>query len=316
MDMNLNGKNPGSPTGQMVSGNQAAQVEPARSMDNGDGIREIGHAGDNRNVIKDRSDAGPVHNSVRLLQKSLATQHTGTGVASLAPATPKPTSAETVVPSGTQRNPAPDGDLIANMGTGPELITRAAQRKVIDIGALSEDELLCKLRGYINSMCAFAQGTRNVHKELKETLANSNKIMVQYVKVLRQGRNNDLKAKEYRSAHTQTQEYTHTSLYKKHIVSAASVSENTVPTPLDLAHGELPACIEVLRDIMISQGEAVGKLAEQVERIQLQQQQLQQQQRTAPPRQQVKQEPLKSKKSQSNQEQEVKSTEQITKRQA
>lgn len=74
------------------------------------------------------------------------------------------------------------------VGTSSEKLTtsvnRAAQRNVVDIGALSKDELLDKLRGYINSMCAFAQANKNVHKELKETLVNSNKVMTQYVKAV------------------------------------------------------------------------------------------------------------------------------------
>jgi len=56
-------------------------------------------------------------------------------------------------------------------------VNLVAARKVVDIGALSEGELLNKLQWYINSMCAFALSTRNVHKELKETLANSKKVM-------------------------------------------------------------------------------------------------------------------------------------------
>jgi len=83
------------------------------------------------------------------------------------------------------------------------MANRTAQRRVIDIGVLSEDELLSKLRGYINSMCTFAQSTRNVHKELKETLANSNRVMMQYIKVRQQGQNNDASDKVLKSAHTQ-----------------------------------------------------------------------------------------------------------------
>lgn len=123
-------------------------------------------------------------------------------------------------------------------------------------------------------MCAFARSTRNVHKELKETLANSNKIIAQYVKVLRQGRNSASISKEYKSAHTQTQEYAQTGLSKEQIVSGAPATDDS---STDRACCELPACIEVLRDMMAAQGEAVGKLAEQVERIHQQQQQSQQQ---------------------------------------
>jgi len=48
------------------------------------------------------------------------------------------TTAEKVVPSSTQQNQAPDGVLTAYTEAG----NRAAQTKVIDIGLLSEDELL------------------------------------------------------------------------------------------------------------------------------------------------------------------------------
>jgi hypothetical protein len=76
-----------------------------------------------------------------------------------------------------------------------ELVNRPPPRKVIEIGALNEDELLDKLQGYINTMCTFGQSIRNVHKELKETLENSNRIMAQYVKVLNQVRIKDATAK-------------------------------------------------------------------------------------------------------------------------
>jgi len=174
--------------------------------------------------------------------------------------------------------------LAANTEAG----NRAAQKKVIDIGVLSEDELLSKLRGYINSMCAFARSTRNVHKELKETLANSNKVMAQYVKVLRQGRNIASTSKEYKSAHTQTPEYAQTGLAKDKIVSGTPAADDSSP---DRPSGELPACIEVIRDMMAAQGDVVGKLAVQVEKIHQQQQQSQQQKKKSKtPRQQVQQE--------------------------
>jgi len=82
------------------------------------------------------------------------------------------------------------------------LVNLAASRKVIDIGVLSEGELLNKLQGYINSMCAFVLSTRNVHKELKETFANSKKIMSQYTKVLKQGQKDELTPKVHKTAQT------------------------------------------------------------------------------------------------------------------
>jgi len=66
-----------------------------------------------------------------------------------------------------------------------------------------------------------------------------------------------------------------TSPCKEFGASAVSTIEDTVPSP-DRSRFELPTCIEVLRNMMISQGNAVGKLAEKVEKIQIQQQQAQQ----------------------------------------
>jgi len=158
--------------------------------------------GNNVTATEASETSEPAGGSGSSHKSSSAIQNPVTGVSSQALVSGIAT-AETVVPEGTQRNQAPDGDTIANM----ETTNRAAQRKVIDIGVLSEDELLCKLRGYINSMCAFAQSTRNVHKELKETLANSSIIMAQYVKVRGQGRNGDPTVRECNSVRTQTQEY-------------------------------------------------------------------------------------------------------------
>jgi len=62
-----------------------------------------------------------------------------------------------------------------------------------------------------------------------------------------------------------------TSPCKEYGTSAVSTIEDTLPSP-DRSRFKLPACIEVLRNMMITQGNAVGKLAEQVEKIQAQQQ--------------------------------------------
>jgi hypothetical protein len=85
-----------------------------------------------------------------------------------------------IQPIGSRVSQATTTSDAASLAPG----NRAAQRNVVDIGALSKDELLEKLRGYINSMCAFAQANKNVYKELKETLLNSNRVMAQYVKAV------------------------------------------------------------------------------------------------------------------------------------
>lgn len=92
-------------------------------------------------------------------------------------------------------------------------------------------------------MCAFAQSTRNVHKELKDTLANSKIIMAQYIKVLRQERNNTLEAKEYKIAHTQTQEYAQTVIYYERM--PCHVATQTVAKVGDSSSDILSAIVEV-----------------------------------------------------------------------
>lgn len=77
--------------------------------------------------------------------------------------------------------------------------------RTIDICTLSVDELLGMLRGFINTMCIFALNTRNVHKELKETLASFNKLLKQHIKVINKGRNKDNSFRVQKSAETQTQ---------------------------------------------------------------------------------------------------------------
>jgi len=103
------------------------------------------------------------------------------------------TTAETVESTqrDSQRKHGPIGDKTGNTtstsetgnGTAAEAPgaatkqTASSQQRVIDIGDLDGDEFLCMLRGYVNSMCDFAKSNRNVHKELKHTLSNSNAVL-------------------------------------------------------------------------------------------------------------------------------------------
>jgi hypothetical protein len=66
MDRQNENKNPGSPTGKLVSGSQAAQVEMSRDMD-----KNV------RDVSTSRPDADSVYNVAKVLRNSLATQDGG-----------------------------------------------------------------------------------------------------------------------------------------------------------------------------------------------------------------------------------------------
>lgn len=50
-------------------------------------------------------------------------------------------------------------------------------KRTIDISALNEAELLRMINGYINSMTHFAIKTRNVQKELKDTINNTGIVL-------------------------------------------------------------------------------------------------------------------------------------------
>jgi hypothetical protein len=69
--------------------------------------------------------------------------------------------------------------------TSSETQMTAQQKKArtINIATLGEEELLNMVHSYITNMVTFANNTRNVHKELKETLAKTSLLMTQFRKV-------------------------------------------------------------------------------------------------------------------------------------
>lgn len=75
-------------------------------------------------------------------------------------------------------------------------------KRVINIGALNEEELLGMIKGYVNVMIDFANKTRNAHKELKDTLTNTGMVLNQYLKI----KSSTHKDKETKNTSTQTKE--------------------------------------------------------------------------------------------------------------
>lgn len=75
-------------------------------------------------------------------------------------------------------------------------------KRIINIGVLNETELLNMIKGYVNSMTVFAKKTRNVHKDLKDTLINTEIVLNQYVKI----KCSTSKGKDTKSTRTQTEE--------------------------------------------------------------------------------------------------------------
>lgn len=107
---------------------------------------------------------------------------------------------------GTQRNKVPDGET-ANVRTNPTRESNqnpvdGSQRSIINIGALNETELLNMLIGYVNTITDFAKKTRNVHKELKDTLTNTGIVLHQNLKI----KSSTPKGKDIKSTCTQTDE--------------------------------------------------------------------------------------------------------------
>uniref|UniRef100_A0A2S2PIS2 CCHC-type domain-containing protein n=1 Tax=Schizaphis graminum TaxID=13262 RepID=A0A2S2PIS2_SCHGA len=209
-----------------------------------------------------------------------------------------------------------EGEVNTEATKNTEQVNNPPTKRVIDIGALSEDELLGKIRGYINCMCSFAQANRNVHRELKETLANSSIIIAQYVKVVNHGRAKEAAAKatcdsaanqqkatsvvNSSSRGTQTEQRPPGLLptTKKHpktkvtealpgshitkVASSRSALEDSVPLP-DHSRFQIPAAIERLHQMVKTQGEVIAKLVEKMDKLPEKPQQ--QRQRKSSPRQ-------------------------------
>jgi hypothetical protein len=87
--------------------------------------------------------------------------------------------------SGSQ---AAQGQMASGNNTSPTVANEPSAEKrdtkrTIDVSALNEEELLSMINGYINSMTNFANKTRNVHKELKDTIANTGIVLKRYTKL-------------------------------------------------------------------------------------------------------------------------------------
>lgn len=105
-------------------------------------------------------------------------------------------TAETVVSKSTQRKLIPDGDLDLEMSSSSKnhestsTPTEASKsraehgnKRTINIAVLKESELLNMIKGYVNSMTVFTKNTRNVHKELKDTITNTGLVLNQYLRI-------------------------------------------------------------------------------------------------------------------------------------
>lgn len=130
-----------------------------------------------------------------------------------------------------------------------------------NIRTRSEEELLTMLRGYINSMAVFAQNNRNVHKELKETIANSSKVMSQFIRIRNAGPDTIGKAT------------TNTSIQKPS-EAPSKTKADSAQSP-DRIRSDISGAILEVKDILNKQSEAIGRLTIQTEALQHQQQQQQ-----------------------------------------
>lgn len=107
--------------------------------------------------------------------KGLVSQSPRVGAAGHAPATRRNTSVETDVSfKGTQSK---DG------GKGISPKPNEKTKQTINISLLSEEQLFTRLEDYISMMHQFFSNTKNVHRELKDTLNNTFKVFKQYAKV-------------------------------------------------------------------------------------------------------------------------------------
>lgn len=67
----------------------------------------------------------------------------------------------------------------------------ATPERTVNISALNKNELLSMIQGYLNSMISFTNKNRNVHRKLKDTLANIGRVLNQYTKVKNTRVNNE-----------------------------------------------------------------------------------------------------------------------------
>jgi len=72
--------------------------------------------------------------------------------------------------------------MTADVEAPPQTGGKFATPRTINIGVMGEEELLKYIHGYVNSIAKIASSTRNVHKELKDTIANTDMLLKQYLK--------------------------------------------------------------------------------------------------------------------------------------
>lgn len=112
-------------------------------------------------------------------------------------------------------------------------------RKIIDISKFGEEELLNTMRGYINAMVAFAEKTRNVHKELKDTLGSTSKVFAQYLKVKKPNLNSKVACK---STYTQTES-----------TQVDNDTSNELKMVVDVIRGEMAMQCEAIQRLVVGQ---------------------------------------------------------------
>jgi len=95
---------------------------------------------------------------------------------------------EQLVASDAKPGPSTKTGDSAREGEASQASDTSTGRK-INIGSLNEEELLNMIGSYLILMIAFAERTRNVHKELKDTLKNTGLVMKQYIKIKISGQN-------------------------------------------------------------------------------------------------------------------------------
>lgn len=124
---------------------------------------------------------------------------------------------------------------------GTETAAQAVMgKKKINISGINEAELLSMIKVYVNSMAAFADKTRNVHKVLKDTITNTRIVLNQYVKIV----NSATKGKETKNTGTQTDKVPNEEVKsegerrKKAVVKNASTDTPCWwPTSWEMEHG-------------------------------------------------------------------------------
>lgn len=121
---------------------------------------------------------------------------------------------------------------------------KSLKSRIIDIGTLGEAKLLSMIQHYVTGMNTFEANTRNVHKELKETLAKTCMLLKQYTRVKNQGPGDTVQA----------------TTSKQHMKSKGKNVATQTTTKEGLSDSPLMSTLVGIQDQLLAQQRSINQL--------------------------------------------------------